>query len=316
MRRAFWLALLSTLMAVHPANAQDTSTESLNALIGELNEMIDRGERDRLADPWFLHDLRQLTARYANPFGAVTYSEEFQEDGPPPAPWQVLQGEMRTDWRSGLRSVVRSTASSTADSSDSGSGVQSGGDVGQQLLGAILRGVVRSQSGGDSTNESATAYNDGTTPAIAIAPVEFTNAFRIQAEISLSRISDDTPPSVQFGVYQSLQNIYPGYRLEIDGGAETITLLRIGSRGQSIIQTAGLTADLLDGQVHAIDWTRSPDGGFSLAIDGKDVFSTLDRGFRDPWAGLILSNSGGDFSLRRISVSGADASSTSGWSRP
>jgi len=197
MRQSFFLAVVFAFLAMQPASAQNSSSDQMRDLIQELNDIIDRGEKDRLADPWYLQDLRAIVSRYANPFGAVIYAEEFQRDGTPPSPWQVLQGEMRVDWRSGLRSVVRSqTQSSSSSSSSSGStsNSSSGGDVGQQLLGAILRGVTQSQSGNSSSSgssSSGSSYNDGSTPAIAIAQTDITNGFRLEAEISMTPLSND-----------------------------------------------------------------------------------------------------------------------------
>ena len=75
------------LLAGAPAAAQtwappdDVQTaaageESEAALIEELRKLIDRGEKERLADPWFLRDLRALLDRYDFPWREQILSED------------------------------------------------------------------------------------------------------------------------------------------------------------------------------------------------------------------------------------------------
>ena len=43
-----------------PASAQEP--DQLRSLIDELNVLLDKGEKERLADPWYLRDLRSLVS--------------------------------------------------------------------------------------------------------------------------------------------------------------------------------------------------------------------------------------------------------------
>ena len=81
-----------------------------------------------------------------------------------------------------------------------------------------------------------------------------------------------------------------------------LTLLIVSPRGQRVIdQQAGPMA-LEDKKSHAISWTRDERGRMSVSVDGREILATVDRGFGDPFQGLSISNGGGDFIIKRISV--------------
>ncbi len=132
-------------LAVAPATAQNwrspderpgaqSGGDTTRALIDELRQLIERGEKERLADPWYLRDLSALADRYDWPWRARILSEDFSDRGPrPPPPWQVTAGEFLIDWRFGMRAVVepprRTTPSRRSQSQDQGSSMQNLGRV-------------------------------------------------------------------------------------------------------------------------------------------------------------------------------------------
>lgn len=291
------VALAALLLAPGAAVAQEDASANLQQLIKDLNALIDKGEQERLGDPWFLKDLRDLTRQYENPWPSFVYGEEFQTDGAAPSPWRVVQGEMRVDWRFGLRSLVRAAPAAAAEP-------QQKTDPGRQLLGAILQGVLTSKSGGQQTTTQAV---DDTQPAVALAETPLSNALKISAEVTARALSDGTTAAFQIGVYQQAQSAHPGYRVSYRASDGTLSLLRISSRGGvAVVETVTAPAGLDDGNTHSVVLSRGTDAVLQVAIDGATLIEVADRGFSDPWSGLILSNLGGDFALRRISVSGRD----------
>ncbi len=309
---AFLLAFAS------PAAAQEPG--SLKELITELNALLDKGEKERLADPWYLKDLRDLTAKYDNPWQGVVYLEEFQTDGAPPAPWQVLEGEMRVDWRSGLRSLVRASQTTSLPEPDPAPTQEphttqalTGKDAAKQIFGAVLGGLLKGSGGEQPTPapepeappEPTAAEQFEALQALAIAPTAIPNSFRLKGEFSAQPLRDGTTANVEIGVYQQAGSGRPGYGLTFDAAAGSLSLIRISSRGgRGLIESVAAPEALQDGAPHALDWARYPDGRMTVTIDGAELLSTLDRSFRDPWDGLALTNKGGDFSLRRIEVMG------------
>ena len=106
--RALYLFLLLAGWIPTSASAQsDSGGGDINQLIDEINTLVERGERERLADPWFLHDLRTVIDKYDYPWRERILYEDFSgPDTLPGSPWEVPAGEFRIDWRYGLRSVV------------------------------------------------------------------------------------------------------------------------------------------------------------------------------------------------------------------
>ncbi len=90
-----------------PAQAQGVEPgNQVQTLVNELRAELDRAEKDRLADPWFLRDLRQILDRYDLPWQVRILHDDFSGQGPgPDAPWRVTAGEFLIDWRHGLRTV-------------------------------------------------------------------------------------------------------------------------------------------------------------------------------------------------------------------
>ena len=72
-----------------PAAAQAdpaAGDSQLRVLLKELKKQFDRGERERLIDPWYLRDLRKVLGRYENPWDRRLFSDDFSGRGPQPAP--------------------------------------------------------------------------------------------------------------------------------------------------------------------------------------------------------------------------------------
>jgi hypothetical protein len=289
------------------------SSDRMAEMIDELRALIEKGERERLADPWFLRDLSDVIARYDNPWRVSLYSEEFDRDGAPPDPWQVRRGEMRVDWRFGLRSLVRPPEPSASEQ-NGGTGAQapSGEEAAQAILGAILKGVIdqsarntRTQQDGGTTQQQGQA--DDTTPALATAQTNLGNAFRIDATLALRGLGDGTAPQAELGVYQEIGGNLAGYRLTYVGADDRLALIRVSSRGgRAVLEIAGDPVQLDEGEDHRVRWSRDPQGRMAVSVNGTEVLTTVDRAFSDPWQGLVLRNTGGDVSLRRISVAGTE----------
>ena len=101
---AIGMALLCVVSA--PLAAQ-TGDDKLKTLLQDLDALIEKGEAQKLADPWFLQDLRGLSARYGEVWPVVLMDHRFDSKGTlPKAPWEVRQGQMKMDWSRGLRSRV------------------------------------------------------------------------------------------------------------------------------------------------------------------------------------------------------------------
>ena len=285
-----------------PAAAQaDTAAgdPQLRALLKELNEQLDRGERERLIDPWYLRDLRKVLGRYENPWDKRLFSDDFSGRGPQPAPpWQVTAGEFLIDWRYGLRSVVEAPAPAPAPERKSEK------DPVKQLFGQFLKQTLQ----GRQDQPPAAPPPAAPSYAAAIAPVRITNAFSLRLDLTARLVPGVAEPRFEFGPYQGA-NASAGYRLAYTpgarAGAPSLELLRLSSRGGvSTLELTDEPLELEDGKSHVIEWTRDRGGRMVVKVDGAQVMEVTDRGFRDPFDGIALVNSGGDYALKSITIDG------------
>ncbi len=286
-----------------PAGAQTGAAAGdpqLRTLLKELNEQLDRGERERLIDPWYLRDLRKVLGRYENPWDKRLFSDDFSGRGPLPAPpWKVTAGEFLIDWRYGLRSVIEAPAPAPVQERKSDQ------DSVKQLFGQLLQQSL----GGQQDQQQAAPPPAAPSYAAAIAPVRITNAFSLRLEMTARPVPGVAEPRFEFGPYQGA-SASAGYRLAYTpgarAGAPSLELLRLSSRGGvATLELTDKPLKLEDGNSHVIEWSRDRGGRMVVKVDGAEVMEVTDRGYRDPFDGIALVNGGGDYALRNITIDGA-----------
>ena len=141
-----------------------SNDDQLQSLIDALNKELDRGEQERLLDPWFLRDLRGIISQYDWPWGKPILSDRFDSRGPQPdPPWQVTAGEFLIDWRHGLRSVVNKGSAASAASSSGGTSGKN--DAAKKLLGTLLQGAL-----GGSQPSTKSAPTQSNTQFFRVSP--------------------------------------------------------------------------------------------------------------------------------------------------
>jgi len=300
---AFGLALLITAAA--PASAQQSrysqwsdpnapsADDRLQGFIDRLNKLIDEGEKARAADPNFLRDLRDLAGGYDRPWRHQVLSDAFIDGDYTADPaWSVTSGKYWVERGWGLRSAVKPGATSnTAESRPA-----SNQEKAAQLFGAILNQAL----GGGQGSQGSTTQN---APAAAIihAPAAISNAFAMELDFSSWSAEGEFQVAVYQGQFKGSAS--PGYRLTYRPGG-TLQIDRVSSRGTSVVERATKAHPLEDKKIHRIQWQRYGDGRMSVSINGTEVLTTADRGFRDAFSGLALINTGGDYIIKTVAVSG------------
>lgn len=260
-------------------SGQASGGEDLKTFIEKLNKLIDEAEKAKAADPVFLQDLRNLANGAKSPWNTVVLDDAFADGNFTANPaWEVLSGAyfIETGW--GLRNKL--IQSQPQQSSDSG-----GDDLAKVLLGTILK--------------RATGQQGASQPAsnVIVTRTKLTNAFQIQLELS----SWEPGGNFTVGVFQG-QDANIGYRLLYTSG-KGVQIHRVGNSGSSVVATSEpLTFE--DKKSHTITWNRGTDGAMRVSVDGKEMISTSDRGFSDPFDGVRLSNTSGDFIVKRITARG------------
>lgn len=287
-------ALVAGLWAA-PAQAQGVEPgNQVQTLVNELRAELDRAEKDRLADPWFLRDLRQILDRYDFPWQVRILHDDFSGQGPgPDAPWRVTAGEFLIDWRHGLRTVIKPPRQTQS---------QQQSDPTAALIGALLQQALTGEQGGQQTTSQEPTY------AAMIAPARISNAFAIEIELSSRPVDGVSTGRLEFGPYQG-EGANAGYRLVYSPGAPagspSLELLRVSSRGTtSTLEFYDQPLSLQDGQPHTLTWTRDRAGMMVVKLDGQVLMETTDRSYRDPFDGLAVVNSGGDYAFRRVTIDG------------
>ncbi len=275
--------------------------DDANALIRELNTLLEKGEKERLIDPWFLRDIRTVISRYDRPWSSILLSDDFSARGPQPdAPWQVTAGEFLIDWRHGLRSVIESRQVSQSTSTSSNSGKQ---DAAQAILGALLQGALKGNSSNNQNSGSQQQTSTQSSFAAVQAALPISNAFSIDTTFSLRPIANNAEEGFELGPYQGATGSV-GYRLSYVAQDRSLQLLKVSSRGVSTIDVVRLSAPLTDSQNHQLTWTRDREGNMAIALDGQEIIAVTDRSFRDAFNGFAVLNRGGDIALREVTIAG------------
>ncbi|NQU57729.1 MAG: hypothetical protein HQ513_10875 [Rhodospirillales bacterium] len=305
----FILVFAALLLLNLPASAEqkysawsnpDGSGGTTRELVDKLNALIDEAEKSRAADPVFLRDLRALTQSYGapqSPQAAKTpetpkdisvLSDDFSDGDFTANPvWGVSEGRFWVENGWGLRSAITVGAEAGPEQQTKKAG---GKDLALAIFGAVLKQATKSKS---EPAQSAAAELQVATIQSTVA---ITNAFSIAFEIS----SWQPQGRFDMGPFQGT-DINSGYRLSYTPGGG-LALLRISSRGSSVIKQSTSTVPLEDEKSHTIVWSRDKRALMNVSIDGKTVLSTTDSGFNDPFQGIVITNRGGDYIIKRIEV--------------
>ncbi|MBT5496556.1 MAG: hypothetical protein HOK54_12495 [Alphaproteobacteria bacterium] len=183
----------------------DTGNDTrLGELTKAMNKLLDKGERERLADPWFLKDLRELVSQYHRPWSRTLLSDDFSARGTQPqAPWRVTRGEFRIDWRHGLRAVaLPAHRQRQADTGTTSQQNHQQGDAVQQLFGALLNQALKGAQRSDNRSSERRAPEQSDGAAEITAPMAISNAFSITTALTARPLSGADLTRFALGVYQ------------------------------------------------------------------------------------------------------------------
>lgn len=262
--------------------------ERLKKMINELNKLIDDADKARAADRRFIEDLRDIVNQYDWPWRKSIVQEDFT-DGymNKDSNWQIVSGDFQLERGSGLHSDIQarqpSEPSSDRNSKEGAAAL---------LLGAILEQALN--DGKSSNNQTADADH-----AMIASKKTISNAFAIDINLDVR----STQGHFEIGVYQGNPG-GSGYRLVfLPGSNASLELQRISRRGKSIIEVADKISAPGD-RIHQLQWTRAKDGNMKVMLNGKDVLHSADRSYKDAFTGIDLNNSGGEFSVKQLTVHG------------
>ena len=270
-------------------------TNQASGFVDELNKLIDSAAAARAADPNFLRDLRDLARRYDWPWRTRVLFDDFSDGNVNANPvWTVGSAPVTVDRFDGMRTRVTMEAPPAAaqpqKSTDSG-------DIAVQILGQLLKQSTRS-----SEPEKPAPAPVQHKETILATSAGVANQFALQADIVFA---DAVDGYFELGVTQGTNGL--GYRVGIRPGERdaSVELLRVGSRGSSVVDSAQIASATWGpqqtSQPKTVLLTRGDSGDMNVSINGTVVLSANDRGFRDRFDGFIFRNGGGDYVVKSIS---------------
>ena len=265
----------------------------LQGFVDKLNKLVDEAEKARAADPNFLRDLRNLARGYDRPWQTRVFNDQFLDGEFRADPvWLVTQGKYWVERGWGLRSAVKPGQAAQTQTDNSR---LSSEEKAAQIFGQILNQALGGKSQ-QTANQPAAP-----TAAIIHSAANISNAFAMEMDVSSWSTSGQLQIAVYQGKFQNQQSF--GYRLAYRPGG-SFELTRISSRGSSVVERSREAMAIEDKQIHRLQWERYPDGRMTVAVDGKQVIDTVDRGFRDAFSGVALINTGGDYIIKGVTVAG------------
>jgi len=269
-------------------SAQGVGNAEVKTFVDELNKLINDAEKAKAADPVFLKDLRALANSYSAPTLQTIFSDAFEDGNFTQGPtWNVASGAYFIENGWGLRNKIL-TSGQAAQTENK---VNSGEDLAVALLGSILQQATGAQ-------QPTKAPVAETKENLITSSVRISNTFSMTLDYS----SWGANGHFEAGVFQG-GNATTGYRVVYRSG-QPLQLIKVGSKGRSVIAQSSTALTIEDKKFHAIKWSRTADGQMVVSIDGTEMISIVDKSFSDAFDGVRISDQGGDFIVKRIAIDG------------
>lgn len=266
--------------------------QKLEQMIQELDELLAAGRASRAAHPAFLEDLGVIVGKYRQPRRQLWFRDDFTDGELSSDPaWVVRAGDFKVDRYGALYSSVPVRRPPAGDKEPAAS-------EGDQNL-KLLFGVLQDLAGDKKAEEQPAAGREAR--AVIMSAADIPNSFTLH----LTLRSDSNWGSTGIGLYQK-DNPDTGYRLVYHpspGPARPLQLIKYRYGKEYVVDAAGESSPGLDdGQDHQLLWNRAADGEMVVTVDGIEVLRTSDLAYRDPFAGVVITNNGGAYGYDNIEV--------------
>jgi len=278
------LLLYSPIAALAQSENNQATTQKL---VNELKKLTDQAEQDRSANYRLIDQLRDLTSRYDQPWDIRVLFDDFRDGDFLHNPvWHSNSDDFWVTRSIGLRTELNAQASQPQTQHETSPEAA--------IIGMIFGGGIQQQNRNLPTTTRHIRADLSTA-------VKINNAFSITINISVMGRNNHNG-SFEFGPYQG-RNMESGYRLLYQAGTRpAIKLLRYRRGTSAVIDVYDAGRLLEDGNVHKITWQRSANGMMTISLDARRLIHVRDRSYRDPFSGFVMTNRGGDYGIRSLSI--------------
>nr|MDQ2694501.1 peptidoglycan-binding protein [Pseudomonadota bacterium] len=258
-----------------------------------IQSLLEEAQSRQAADQWLVDDLNALVAEHSGPQWQTVVEDAFQDGDYTRNPaWTVASGSFRVEPGLGLRSIVRPPAEAQAQAPAG----QTAKEIRPEEIGLAILGSVLQQALGPQGQPPAAAQETDRAEIYLSQPIS--NAFRMRVELS----SRQGQGALILGPYQGGDRRVSYRLVYLPGGPRGLELVRLTHSGSSVVGAYRSPLKLEDGKLHALEWTRSGDGGMTVTLDGREVIRAEDQGINDPFDGFTVVNRGGDYALSEVAI--------------
>jgi len=266
----------------HTGNSQKTQQQQM---VERLNVLINKAEKAHAADKNFIHDLRDVLNEYTQslPAGSQLLYEDFTDGTVSKNPaWLGPGASFRLERGRGMYSrTVKS--SNTKKSSDK--------ELAEALLGALFK---------TDKNKSTVGHHGPASSATLYVRTPVSNTFSVKASINIR----SSQGHIALGLFHGRPTGESYQLVFMPGNSASVKLQHTSARGTTTIKTTDhLKAPA--NHTYKLIWTRDNKGNMRVDLDGKTILQTIDTSIRDAFDGFSVTNSGSEFYLRTVELSGA-----------
>jgi len=279
--------LLSSPITAFAQSANNNATTQ--NMVNELKKLTNQAERNRSANYRLIDQLRDLAARYDQPWDHHVLFDDFRDGDFLQNPvWHSNSNDFWVTRSIGLRTELNAQTREPPQAAQHDTSPEAA------IIGMIFGGTMQQQH---LPRQDPVRH----IRADLSARVMIGNAFSMTLNISIMGRNNNSS-SFEFGPYQG-QNMESGYRLLYQAGVRPALKLLRYRRGTSAVIDIYDTGKLLgDGNMHKLNWQRSANGMMSISLDGRRLIHVRDQSYRDPFDGFVMTNRGGDFAIRSVSI--------------
>jgi len=269
-----------------------TDNSRTQQLVDELKQLTDQAEQNRSASYRLIDQLRELSSRYDRPWGKRVLFDDFADGDFRKNPaWYTSSDDFWVTRSIGLRTELDRQASRSAAESPRSTQQPTPQEA---IIGLLLGGAIQQEN-------PVRRHATGSVRADISIGTTISNTFEITVKLTAMG-RNNQGGSFEFGPYQG-QHIESGYRLVYQAGNRpTLKLVSHRRNLLSVLELYNRGPLLADGNMHNINWQRTRNGMMTISLDGQQLFKVRDNSYKNRFSGFVMTNRGGDYGIRSISI--------------